>query len=164
MCVCAGRLLYPCEAFLCVLRSDALECLLWGNELAVVDSSLFQTALLSINESRMALPLVPSVINTLIYSALAVPGSAGQPGKRLFSGSVLFFVITVQVAALSSGSIKPPQPVLQLESEREASAGANAALSRRIGAALLPPGQSPRQLAIPSIQTRKLATCWCCLD
>lgn len=111
--------------FLCVLRSDTLECLLWGNELAVVDRSLFQTALLSINEPRMALPPVPSVINTLIYSALAAPGSTGQPGKRLFSGAVLFFVITVQVAALSGGSIKPPQPVLQLESERDASAGAN---------------------------------------
>lgn len=107
---------------------------MWGKELAVVDSSLFQTALLSINESRIALPLVPSVINTLIYSALPVTGSTGQPSKRLFSGSVLFFVITVQVAALSSGSIKPPQPVLQLESERDASGGggANSAFSRQV--------------------------------
>lgn len=85
---------------------------------------LFQTALLRINEFSIALPLVPSVINNkLIYSALAVTRSTGQPSKRLFSGLVLFFVITVQVAALSSGSIKRPQPVLQLESEREPSDG-----------------------------------------
>lgn len=68
--------------------------------------SLFQTALLHANEFRIALPLVPPVINKLIYSALTVTRSTGQPGNRLFSGLVLFFVITVQVAALSSGSIK----------------------------------------------------------
>lgn len=64
------------------------------------------TALLSVNEFRAGLPLVPWLINKLIYSALAVTRSTGQRGESLFSGLVLFFVITVQVAALSSGSIK----------------------------------------------------------
>lgn len=63
----------------------------------------FQTALLSINEFRMALPLVLSVINKLIYS-LTATRSTGQPSVRLFSGLVLFFVITIQVAALSGRS------------------------------------------------------------
>lgn len=96
--------------------------------------SLLPTALLSINEPRLALPRRPSVINKLVYSARAVTRSTGQPSKRLSSGLVLFFVITVQVAALSSGSMKRPQPVLQLESEREASAGAGArfAFSRQM--------------------------------
>lgn len=80
-----------------------------------------QTTLLSINEFRMALPLVLPVINKLIYSALIVTESAGQPSVRLFSGLVLFFVITVQVAAVKSRSTKWPHPVLQLESEREPS-------------------------------------------
>lgn len=69
----------------------------------------------------MALPLVLYVINKLIYSALTVTRSTGQPSVRLFSGLVLFFVITVQVAALGSRSTKWPYPVLQLESEREPS-------------------------------------------
>lgn len=62
--------------------------------------------MLSINEFRMALPLVLYVINKLIYSALTVTRSTGQPSVRLFSGLVLFFVITVQVAALGSRSTK----------------------------------------------------------
>lgn len=45
--------------------------------------------------------------------------SAGQPCVRLFSRLVLFFVITVQVAAVRNRSTKWPHPVLQLESERE---------------------------------------------
>lgn len=104
---------------------------------------------LSMNEFRLAPPPLPSGINQLIYSALAVTGSTGQPSNRLFSGLVLFFVITVQVAALSSGSIKRPQPVLQLEREREASDGAHFAFSRRIiiPAALLLPGRQPWLLA-----------------
>lgn len=69
----------------------------------------------------MALPLVLPVINKLIYAALIVTESAGQPSVRLFSGLVLFFVITVQVAAVKSRSTKWPHPVLQLESERESS-------------------------------------------
>lgn len=118
--------------------------------------SLFQTALLSINEFRLALPLLPSGINKLIYSALAVTRSTGQPSKRLFSGLVLFFVITVQVAALSSGSIERPQPVLQLESEREPSDGGRALCFSRqiiIRAALPLPAQQRQQLATPSPKT-----------
>lgn len=87
------------------------------------EAALFRAAPLGFNEVGAALPPLPSGINTLIYAALAVTGSTGQPGKRLFSGLLLFLVITVQVAALSSGSITRPQTVLQLESEREASDG-----------------------------------------
>lgn len=50
--------------------------------------------------------------------------STGQPSRRLFSGSVLFFVITVQVAPVSSRSTKWPYP--QLEREREPSDDAEA--------------------------------------
>lgn len=121
--------------------------------------SLLQTAVLSISAFMLALAPVPSVINKLIYSALAVSRSTGQPSKRLFSGLVLFFVITVQVAALSSGSIKRPQPVLQLESEREPSdgGGAHFAFSRQIiiRAALLLPGQERQQIATPRPGNRK---------
>lgn len=47
-----------------------------------------------------------SVINKLIYAALTVTRSTGQPSVRLFSGLVLFLVITLQVAALGSRSTK----------------------------------------------------------
>ena len=47
--------------------------------------------------------------------------STAQPGASLFSGLVLFFVITVQVAAVKGRSTQWPYPVLQLESEREPS-------------------------------------------
>ena len=53
-------------------------------------SSFFKAALLSINEWRV----------------LIVNGSTGLPGVRLFSGLVLFFVITIQVAAAGSRSTK----------------------------------------------------------
>lgn len=78
---------------LLILKSNMTEIFLWPT-------------LLSFNEFRMALPLVLPVINKLIYSALIVTESAGQPSVRLFSGLVLFFVITVQVAAVKSRSTK----------------------------------------------------------
>lgn len=60
----------------------------------------FWRALLNVNELKMTLTLVLSVINHLVWSALIVTGSIGQRSVKLFSGLVLFLVITVQVAAV----------------------------------------------------------------